>query len=561
METDFEKRLSQPIYKVKEEKNVSIITRDGTRLAADIYYPDAQGKFPTLISYACYSKDLQKLPLIPYPLDDKLGNGSIEAGNTEYFVSRGYVHVIADPRGVGLSEGGGGYRFFARKEHEDGYDIVEWIARQTWSNGNVGMFGMSYFAMIQYFVAALNPPHLKAIFPHDACADLYRSWAYHGGILNYGFTRHWWPQVAAHTLQPLDHSQDELNQLIEAAKENEDIKRNPYVYLPLIIPAKNLHLFDLAIHPYDGPYYWERSGYTKFKDIRIPTYLLSRWNAHSIHLPGAFSAYKGINAPKKLRITVPHPGLGFERPWHENHEIILRWYDHWLKGIDTGIMEEPPISAFVQGANQWRFENEWPLARTRWTKFYLRKDGVLTEEPPANAEEADSFTYKPGLRRGQKVPSLEYTTRVLTKDLEITGPSALNLFASLSTTDANWHVEIYDIGTDGSKRLITMGWLKASHREVDEGKSKPYQPFHPHRQSFPVGPGRIYEYPIGIVETSNTFKAGHRMHLVIKGQDTYWEGPEYFREIHFHLDFSKESRQTIHHTSKYPSHLLLPVIP
>lgn len=561
MNADWHESVSQPEYKVKELKDVSIKARDRTPLAADVYYPDADGKFPVLLSYSCYSKDMQKLPVDPYPLTNRMGNGGLEAGNTEYFVSRGYVHVIVDPRGIGLSEAGGGYRFFTRKEQEDGYDIVEWIAEQPWCNGNVGMLGMSYFAMIQYFVAALNPPHLKAVFPHDACADLYRSWAYHGGILNQGFTKHWWPLVAVHTIQPLDYSEAELQQMIEAAKNNDDIKKDPSVYLALMFPGKNPHLFDLAIHPYDGPYYWERSGYTKFDKIKIPAYLLSRWSAHSIHLPGAFSAYQAINAPKKLRITVPHPGLGFERPWHENHDIILRWYDHWLKGIDTGIMDEPPISILVQGTNEWRYENEWPLARTKWTKFYLRENGMLTEEPPTSTEAPDTFTYRPALKPWQEVPSVKYTTTPLTKDMEVTGPSALYLYGSLSTPDGNWHIEIYDTDPDGSKRLVTMGWLKASHREIDESKSKPYQPFHPHTRSIPVEPGKIYEYPLGIVETSNVFKAGHRIHLIIKGQDTDWEGPQYFRQIHYHLDYGKENQQTIYHTPEYQSYLLLPVIP
>ena len=555
--------LSEPKYKIEVQKDVSIVMRDGVRLAADIYYPDSTGKFPALLSYSCYSKDVQKLPVPRYPSYSRMGNGGIESGNTEYFVSRGYVHVIADVRGTGLSEGG--YRFFSLKEQQDGYDLVEWIAGQPWCNGNVGMLGMSYFGMIQYLVAALNPPHLKAIFPYEAATDVYRQWGYHGGILNYGMPFQWWPHVPAHTIEPLDVPRSELERMIEDAKKNEDIRSHPLVYLTVMIPEKNTHLFDFAIHPHDGPYYWERSAHTKFDKIRIPTYLVSRWNCWPLHLPGVFSAYLGINAPKKLMIMIPEGGSAPIRPWNEHHDIILRWYDHWLKGVDTGIMNEPPIKILVQGTDEWRYENEWPLARTKWTKFYLREKEILSEAPPTHNEQPDRFTNKPALWPGAKVPALQYTTTPFTEDVEITGPLALYLYASLSTADTNWISEIFDIDTDGSRRLITIGWLKASHRELDETKSQPYQPWHPHTRSIPVEPGKINEYAIELKETANVFKAGHRLQLIIKGQDAAWESPgigqEYFRGNHCHLNNTKETEHQLYHTPEFQSHLLLPLIP
>lgn len=540
-------------------KDVSVLMRDGTRLAVDIYAPDAEGKFPALLSISCYGKDVQKLPMPVGPNDFRLGNGGMEAGDSEYFASRGYVHVIADARGTGNSDGG--YRFLSRKEQEDGYDLVEWTAGQPWCDGNVGMLGLSYFAMIQYLVAALNPPHLKAIFAHDALTDIYRMFFYHGGIMHYGFLFQWWPHIPAHTIDPLNVSSNELDRMIEKAKSEADVQACPIAYITLSLPEKNIPLFDALLHPNDGPYYWERSAYTKFDKIKVPTYILSRWTSWSVHLPGAFSAYSGIDAPRKLRVGLPVALEGFERPWHENHDLILRWYDHWLKGIDTGIMDEPPISILVLGDNKWRSEREWPLARTKWTNYYLKENGVLSEQQPTASEKPDSFINIPRLWPGQKVPSVIYTTSVLDTENEVTGPIALHFHASLSTTDSNWLVEIHDVAPDESIKIVSLGWLKASHRELDQSKSKPYQPFHLHLRSIPVTPGEINEYDVEIRETSYVFKAGHRIRLIIKGQDSPSEGPEPVREVCYHLNSIHETQHTIYHTTEYPSYLLLPLIP
>ncbi len=565
MNADWHDLVSQPKYKMKVKRDVFVPTRDGTRLAVNIYYPDAEGKFPALLSYSHYGKDIQDLP-IPKgtPTNFRTGNGGIEAGNSKYFASRGYVHVSADARGTGHSEGA--WRLATTKEQEDGYDLVEWIARQPWCNGNIGMLGMSSFAMIQYLVAAQKPPHLKAIFPFEGSTDFYRSFGYRGGIFDFGFFFQWWHHIPAHTIEPLDIPDAELKSMVEAAMKNRDIQGNPNIFISLEWPEKNPIMFDFAIHPHDGPFYWERSAYTKFDKIRVPTYCMSRWTTWLFHLPGAFAAYNGINAPKKLMIGLPEAKgkdkyvFTVGRPWNEGHDIILRWYDHWLKGIDTGIMDEPPISILLQGTDKWRYEHEWPLARTKWIKFYLSEGEKLSEAPPTLDEKPDSFVNLPTLKPRQKVPCVKYTTEPLDQDLEITGPSALYFHASLSEGDANWMVEIFDLSPDGSKRLVTMGWLKASHRELNEARSKPYQPFHPHTRNIPVEPGKIYEYALEIRETSNVFKAGHRLQLIIKGQDSPYEGPEHFRETHFHLLNMKETQHTVYHTPKYQSHWLAPVI-
>jgi predicted acyl esterase len=558
--TDWHDRLSQPKYRMKVEKNAWVTMRDGVRLCVDIYRPDADGKFPALLGMSPYSKDVQKLPVHEYPTDREIGNGGIEAGLSEYFVSRGYVHVIADVRGTGYSEGG--YRVFSLKEQQDGYDLVEWMAKQDWCSGGVGMLGSSYFAMIQLLVAAQQPPHLKAIFPVDSTTDMYRHWAYHGGILHSSFLSTLWEgSMVVNKADEPDLEKDELARIVAAQKENPDLACNPRMWKALEFPFTNPHLFDVLTHPFDGPYYRERSANAKFDRIKVPAYLIGRWQASYIHLQGAFQSYAGIQAPKRLLITNPESGVGFNRPWHENHDLVLRWYDHWLKGNDTGVMEEPPIRLYVQGTGKYRDENEWPLARTQWKKLYLGVNGSLSEDGPGWNEKPDSFVNAAPLMPGQKVPALRYATAPLQKDTELTGPAALYLHASLGGTDTNWIVEIEDLRPDGSTVRAAIGWLRASHREVDDARSKPYQPFHPHTRAVPVEPGKVELYAIDFREMCYVFKAGSRIQLLVKAQDAPWEGSSYIYRISLHLPPNKAMQHTVHHTPEHPSILVVPVIP
>jgi len=539
---------------MKIEENVRIAMRDGVRVYADIYHPDAKGKFPALLSVSAYGKDMQRLPCPPRPSDYARGTGGHEAGMSDYFVARGYVHVIAEARGTGYSEGEFGS---TSQRAQDGYDLIEWIGQQPWCNGNVGMLGMSGFAVIQYHIAALHPPHLKAIFAFEAESDRYRHGFYHGGIFNFYFSFHLWNLIPTRHNKPAilrEFSKEELEQKLQELRNNEDIKCLPYLYILTITPEKNPMLFDALMHPYDGPFYWEMSAYKKFDQIEIPCYCLSRWNGWAIHLPGAFDAYLNLNAPKKLMITTTDNIGGFDRPWHEHHDVVLRWYDHWLKGIDTGLMDEPPIKILVQGINEWRYEYEWPLARTKWTKFYLRGGGLLSETPPANNERPQSFVNTPWAQQTDPVPGVTYTTEPLKENLEVTGPSAVYFYASLSEEDANWFVEIRDINIDGSATVVSKGWLKASHRELDKSKSKPYKPYHPHTRGIPVEPGEVHEYAIDIRETSYVFKRGHRIQLKIAGEDRL-EG------IWWHLPNMRVTEHTIYNSHQYLSYLLLPVIP
>jgi predicted acyl esterase len=331
---------------MKLDENVYVTMRDGIKLAVDVYRPEAKGRYPGLLSMSPYIKEIQRQPPV-------LTHG-VEAGAIDYFVSKGYVYVVAQIRGSGMSQGQ--WNFLDTKEQQDGYDLVEWIAQQPWCDSNVGMLGDSYFAMIQFLVAAQQPPHLKCIVPYDGETDPYRDFCYRGGIFYNGFLGMWAAATARQAIWP-------------GPVEGK-------------LPPTN-SLVDWACHPEDGPYYWERAAWTKLDKIKAA--MLSISPQSPLHMIGQLSAYPEIKAPKKLLVVPPAGHLTnvrfiLNQPLNEQ---ILRWFDYWLRGIDNGIMKEPAVAIFDSGTQEWRYENEYPLARTKWSKFYLRSNssGPSTESP------------------------------------------------------------------------------------------------------------------------------------------------------------------------------------
>jgi predicted acyl esterase len=557
---NWRQKLSQPSYEAGEwQKDVPITARDGTQLYADVCLPKGKGPFPALISMSAYGKDVQHLP-IPVGLasDYSRGTGGIESGLSAYFVTRGYAHVILDPRGIGKS--GGEYDMQGPKEQQDGYDGIEWIAAQPWSDGNVGMLGMSYFACIQYLVAAQQPPHLKAIFAHDGFTDFYRHNYYQGGLCLWGKAHHIWRLYTTTTVRSLSERQmprEAFEKRLLELRNDPAIQSYPYLWKLTLNAHNNPMLLDLLVQEFDGPFYRERSASSMFDRIKIPVFLLSRWSAWAIHLPGAIEAFEKLPGPRRLVITETPAEGGFGRPWHENHDLVLRWYDYWLKGIANGVMDEPPVKIFVRGTNKWRAERDWPLARTRWTKLYLRAGGRLSDTPAEPHEPADSFINEPWPKPNTASPCVAYASAPMQADTEYTGPAAFYLYADIEGgPDAHWIAVINDIAPDGRKTQVTKGWLKASHRELDGGRSRPERPYHPHSRKLPVKAGEIYEYAIELRDTSNVFRKGHRIELLIRGQSSPWEDFAIF----FHLNHMDRVRHRIHHTSQHPSYLLMPLI-
>lgn len=524
---------------IKLEENVYVTMRDGIELAVDIYRPKAEGTYPAILSMAPYQKERQQFPARWY---------ITEAGNTAFFVPKGYVHVIAQTRGSGFSQGR--YNLFDIREQQDGYDVVEWIAKQSWCNGNVGMMGESYGAMIQYLVAAQQPPHLKAIVPYDGMTDIYRDAIFQGGLYHDGFMNFWGTWAISQCLWPGP---------IEGKLQ----------------PA-NLYA-EWFSRPEDGPYYWKRSAWTKLDKIKAAVYMIAR--AHNpLHSRGQLDAYDKINAPKKLLVVNTGPVMfGGWVLFHYStplNEQILRWFDYWLKSIDTGIMKEPPIAIFDDGAGEWRYENEYPSSRTVWKNFYLHSNpaggpageppyGLLTQETPKDEkpDEYDIPESRSLVDAGK--PVLAYTTPPLTEYLQATGPVSMVLYGSSTTVDTAWIVKMAGMAIDGKVAPLSKGWLRASYREIDVARSKPGQPFHPYRNPTLLEPGKAYEFQIEMLPVFHTFKAGYRILVQIASDDN--SIIEALNSHTLHTIYAEilpvPAKNRVYHDSAHPSHLMLPIIP
>jgi len=271
---------------------------------------------------------------------------------------------------------------------------------------------------------------------------------------------------------------------------------------------------------------------------------------------GIWSLYDGLKVPKKIMFTSERHDA---RPWRTALDVHMRWYDHWLKGIDTGIMDEPPISLFITGINQWRYEEEWPLPGTEWTKFYLRCWEELSLEPELFTGEPDCFLQQP-LFFSNKRDTCNYLTPPLAKDVEVIGPGAFYFHASIDQNDTSWIVKLFDVDESGSEVLyLGTSYLKASHRAVDESKSKPYAPWHPHTSSELIIPGEIYEYAIELLPIGHVFKAGHRIKLQVGSVESPKDA-EMLIHYHPHLGSSKTTVHKLYRDKEHQSHLLLPVI-
>ena len=512
---------SEPQYSMLVEYEVRIPMRDGIRIAAEVLRPHAAGRFPALVSTSVYTRQLQR-SVVPL--------GQNEAGISEFWVPRGYAHVVVDVRGCNDSEGQ--YDLFGPQEQQDLFDIIEWVAEQPWCNGNIGMSGVSYFGRTQLFAAEQQPPHLKAIFPYDASCDFYRDACFHGGIAT-NFTTNWTSAVM---------------------NLNMSSGRNPNVGTL----REKLAILYSQKYPFDGPFYQERSAGYRLHKIQIPAYFGVGWYMNELHLKGAFDGYLGTGKIPKRMIIGPQPFPS--RPWGGYHYEMLRWYDQWLKGMDTRVMEGPPIQLYIHGDDCWRSEQEWPLARTQWRDFFLSgsadgREGVLAEV--AGSEQVRRYEFDPSTPealRGE--PRLIYRTEPLERELELTGPLALYLQASSTVPDIDWLVFMADESPDGQVRQLCKGWLRASHRRIDPSRSTPSKPYHPHLTPEPIEPGVVYEYPIEIWPICNVFKPGHRIRLEVANADSMIA-----THGRRHVTIQAKATNTVQEGGKNSSRLLVPVIP
>jgi uncharacterized protein len=553
------KEGSKPGYSVKVEKDIMVPMRDGIRLATDVYRPDVEGKrFPAMLSFFFWGKDVQEvvrwIPEQEY-WDTPFWDGSLETGAIDYFVERGYVRVIPDPRNFGKSEG------TTFPTADDTYDIIEWIAHQPWCDGNVGMIGACGYSAMQMDIAYQAPPSLKAIVPFENI--LGTSDQFHGIFecmkMNILTAKHGNDHLMPdkHGLLPpmmLSLPKEELEARVKEALEHPDIKYNGRYYgiikYPNILPM----VFDELIysfHPRPLNIFFE-FPLVKFQNIKIPTYVSTPWN-ELLYTWQTIEAWDKLGAPDRKLGLWPSKAPG--RPFIAYSDEMLRFHDRWLKGIDNGVTDEPPIKLFVMGINKWRFENEWPLKRTEWTKFYLQPGGGLSAEPVKGKTEPDSLT-QPAPYLDPTVYCLTYTTDILKQDMEITGPMALYLEAAIDKTETNWMADLVDVDEKGARMLVCTGYLAAEFRALDQVKTKPYLPVHPRQDPVPVPPGEKVEYAISLMPSSNVFKKGHRMQLIIRNQDDLMSRLGLWGV--YMLPHMQTTRHDIHFGK---SHLLLPVIP
>jgi predicted acyl esterase len=307
---------------------------------------------------------------------------------------------------------------------------------------------------------------------------------------------------------------------------------------------------EILLNPLYNRYYQDRE--VDFGSTRsVPGYFGADWGNFGLHLAGDVRAYEQWEAPKKLVIGPP---IYLDRPLYQYAYQSLRWFDHWLKGMDTGILEEPAVRVFIVGANEWRSAERWPIPGTQWTPFYLHAGGLLSEHEFWPNEGATTFEDSPFFHG-----AAAFTTPAMVENTEVCGPIALKLYGSSTDNEVLWFASLWHVDAQGRQRLLTRGWLRGSQRELDPERSRPWQPYHRHTRRTPLEPGEVYEFDIEIRPYGMLLKAGERLALKIRCADD--DPPESFlhRIGQGALTRPRASHVSIHHDASHPSHLLLPI--
>lgn len=570
------------------ERDVETVMRDGTILRANVYRPDVSERLPVLLQRTPYGKDLSNVDFCLLS------------------AARGYAVVVQDTRGRWASDG---QHYPFRDEFNDGYDTVEWAAAQPWANGKVGMWGGSYVGFTQWAAAAMCPPSLVAIFPWVTFTDTYAQVLRPGGALALGVAVSWFLGAGVSmailrkeaSAEEKAELQEQLYDALDGMSNGKTFRTLPLSAIPLLDREDLAKPFlDFIAHP-ERDDFWKQFDVSAHRHkIAVPAYHLGGW--YDIFAKATTEDYVAMTqsaatetARRSQKLIMgpwlhgPLSGLVGEVDYGTRasdmavlvNEIMWRWFDYWLKGIDNGIMNEPPVRIFVMGTNRWREENEWPLARTVYTPWYLHSkgkantlngDGILSPEPPSS-EPQDHYVYDPrhpvptrggglccwqaALPAGafdqrpieERQDVLVYTSAMLEQDLEVTGPLKVVLWAASSAVDTDWTAKLVDVHPCGYARNLADGIVRASYRHG------------PHKAQ-PLTPGAVERYIIELNPTSNVFLAGHRIRLEISSSNFphYDRNPNTGREATSEEDMVP-AQQTIYHDVQHPSHILLPIIP
>ncbi|MGW0432133.1 CocE/NonD family hydrolase [Micromonospora sp. NPDC003197] len=549
-------------------KDLRVPMRDGITLAVDAYHGLADKPRPALIAMSAYGKELQALALTtpPQRRPSPMWDGCIEAGDIARVVQEDYVHVIGDMRGTGDSDGVmiGNYNFGGVSQGQDLYDLIEWVAEQPWCDGNVGMIGISYFGSMQVLAAAERPPHLKAIFVSGGHFDFYET-TYHGGVM-------WFmPRAAregrggdsgiAHTnvksrMQEM-YSPEELKKLVAERLRDPDVAAWPNLVHVLKYPKNRELWFDIVMNNLDGEWYEERNPITLAENIDIPVYLqIDQGRGWTVD--GHIELFDVLKGPKKLDIGSYPPMQS--RPWVEEHDKMFRWYEYWLKGIDNGIMDEPAVSVFVEGSRKVVTAAQWPPKEIEYKPLYLRPRHKLSAEPELMGAEyaaPDGF-YQAPLTVTDQVATVSWSTEPFEEPTELIGTGAAHLFAEIDQDDTNFIMRMWDVAPNGKRQLITTGFLKASHRELDD-RTTEGNPYHPHTRSVPVEPGKIEEYVLRLYPFAATFNPGHRLLVELSNDEPLADAHNALLPPDaFHLPVGRPVTHKIYRDAAHQSRLVLP---
>lgn len=505
------------------ERDVPIPTGDGVTLRADIFRPPGGGRYPVILSCGPYAKGLafqdgypdQWQLMITHHLDVARGSSNVhqnwEVVDPEKWVPDGYACVRVDSRGAGRSPGQ--LDPYSPRETRDLYDCVEWAAAQPWSTGKVGLNGISYYAMNQWHVAGLRPPHLAAMCAWEGAADFYRDATHHGGILS-SFWENWYDKQVT-VVQHGVGGRGPRNPLTGETVAGPDTLTDSEL-------AANRVPFGEMIrsHPLDDDFHRARSA--NWDQIEVPFLTAANWGGQGLHTRGNFEAFvRARSARKWLEVH----GLEHWTHFYTDYGVDLqkRFFACFLQDNDTGWRDQPPVQLQVRTLDGFmrRAESEWPLARTEWTRLYLRPADLGLDPVPGDAlESADYAADSDGLT---------FTAAPLEREVEITGPVAARLFVSSTTDDADLFLilrvfapggeEVTFHGAIDPHTPVAQGWLRLSHRKLDPVLSTDYRPYHAHDEIQPLVPGEVYQADVEIWPTSLIIPAGYRVALTVRGRD------------------------------------------
>ena len=555
-----------PSYDVEMDLNVRTPMRDGVELSSDIYLPRARGPFPTVLMRTPYSN-----------------NQEVMIARARALANLGYACVLQDIRGRWDSDGD--YYPFVN-DGEDGFDTQEWIGAQEWSDGKIGMAGGSYVALVQWQSAVHRSRFLACMVPRVIATDFFGGLVFPGGAFQLNVLITWGMRTNGRT-----------GQSIEYHDWTEAFRHLPMAQMDRLA-GRDLDFWkDWIEHPTYDDYWKEIDVEGRWDEIAAPAFNMGGW--YDLYAPDTFTNFNGLRlrggSPEARRsklIVGPWPhGLSESSKTGDVDfgagsladldGMETRWFDYWLKGIDNGIVDEPPLRLFIMGVNEWRDEREWPLARTEWQKWYLhsgggansvRGDGTLSTDEPAD-EPADRFVYDPRFpvqtmgganccsshivpwgpydQRNVEMRTdvLCYTSAPLERDMEVTGPIRAVLYAATDGPDTDWTVKLVDVAPSGYAMNLCDGILRARYRE---SRTDPTL----------LTPKQVYRYEIEVGVTGNVFKKGHSVRIEISSSNF----PRFDRNPNTGHAFGKDAelrtaRQTVEHSRSHPSHVVLPVIP